>query len=82
MPTQNGLVAGRAICQRTGTPPSVSPMNRLYIAQRCSTTASLTGPAPKRIATAAAMPTRPKTMNELFRRRSPLRSANAWMKRG
>ena len=44
---------GRTTFQRSGTPPSVIPMNRLYAIQRCSCTSQTAGAASATTASSA-----------------------------
>ena len=58
---------GRSMRQTTGAPPSVRPMNRLYMIQRWSTTKFLTTPAKATIAR-TIVPMMQASSTNVFRR--------------
>ena len=81
-PAQTAGVTGRASRQTRGTPPRVSPMNRLYMTQRCSITRLRIGPASSRIARPAAPPTAPSSAMDRGWNRNVVTSAMAAMNAG
>ena len=81
-PRATPVVAGRARRHTSGKPPSVSPIKRLYITQRWSSTRAFTVPASSRIARAAEATTAPRVTMERGRKRSVVISAIAAMNPG
>ena len=73
---------GCAIFHTRGTPPSVSPMKRLYMTQRWLTTSPFTVPASRTIDASAQMATMAITKMDRLRNLKVLSSLIARMKRG
>ncbi len=81
-PIEAALVRRRSSFQTTGTPPKVSPMNRLYMIQRSSTTRPLIKPARVTMANAPAPQIEARMSSELRRNCRRVTSAMPWMNCG